>query len=309
MNVVLHGFGLYLLACQNRNSRITIQTILLMNLSVSELLLNILEMVRSCLSLTKRYYIAMDLVKNLSKYISIVIYTGACTSFYLGMVYLTADRLLSVTLNLRYNIHCTKRRAKIVLLLTWFTSLITPILIIVGADLYNFQWIDFTYMILFPLFDFGFVFLAIITYVVLFMKYKKSRQFQEKQVGTNRINKENSSAQLFRKSRFIVSVYLIGTFLVFTIVPDLTYLFVGIINNNKTDLLLEVCNISFAISNMADALIYIFVQTSIRKLLYDKAGCLLKFHCRSCKCYGTEKLDKSELTDRSNSTNMLGTTL
>ena len=74
----------------------------------------------------------------------------------------------------------------------------------------------------------------------------------------------------FTKSVAIKEVYfkclvlLILSFLIFMIVPDLIYLFVGIINGNETETLLTACWISYAVSMITDGLIYIFMQAPVR---------------------------------------------
>lgn len=156
------------------------------------------------------------------------------------------------------------------------------------------------------MFDFGFIPFATITYDVLFIKYKKKMKFKQKQAKTANTYREESSIQLFEKSRFIVAVYLIGTFMVFTIIPDLTYLFVGINNNNETDLLLAACNILFALSNMADALIYIIFQRTICEIFFERIFRLFKVSPCSMKrsvrtgshnnCVGVSGLSRSTNT-------------
>lgn len=46
--------------------------------------------------------------------------------------------------------------------------------VIIGADYFNFHWLEFCFLYVFPTFDFGFILLAVITYSVLFMKYRRS---------------------------------------------------------------------------------------------------------------------------------------
>lgn len=54
------------------------------------------------------------------------------------------------------------------------------------------------------------------------------------------------------------------------VVPDLILLFVGVIKGKMSDLLMSSCWLSYAVSNMVDALIYIFMQRSVRELLLEK---------------------------------------
>lgn len=273
INVFLHGFGIYLLVCSSRQKEIHVQTILLINLSASELIMNGLKLVISILTLTEHHVATPSQVSSLKEYLSMIMYTGVTYWFFSGMVYITVDRLLNAVLIIRYRFYCTKRKAEILLWLTWLISMLSCLPVIIGADYFNFHWLEFCFLYVFPTFDFGFILLAVITYSVLFMKYRRStHSIEEHSDGETPRSKRrrSTSVQLFRRSRFIVSIYLIGTYLVFTVASDLTFLFVGVINNNTSKVLLTATKISFAISNMADAIIYVFMQKRIRKLFCKK---------------------------------------
>lgn len=82
--------------------------------------------------------------------------------------------------------------------------------------------------------------------------------------------KPTSGFVLFRKSRFYVSVLLIITFILFMVAPDLTYLIIGIVYNNPSESLLNGCWICYALPNLADGYIYIFVQDNVRKAFCEK---------------------------------------
>ena len=83
---------------------------------------------------------------------------------------------------------------------------------------------------------------------------------------------KQNALQIFRKSRFYISVLLITTFLRFVKVPDLVYLFVGILNKNDSSTLLTACWVSYAVANLSDAYIYIFMQRDVRHLLSSLCG-------------------------------------
>ena len=74
----------------------------------------------------------------------------------------------------------------------------------------------------------------------------------------------------FKQSVYFVPSLLITTFLVFMVVPDLTYLFFGIVSNQRSPQLLAACFVSYAVSSLTDACIYIFLQRDVRQLLNKK---------------------------------------
>ena len=65
--------------------------------------------------------------------------------------------------------------------------------------------------------------------------------------------------------KFYPSFLLVATFVIFLIVPDLTYLFYGIIAQNKSDTLFDACSLSFAFANFTDVIIYLYWQPRVKK--------------------------------------------
>ena len=63
---------------------------------------------------------------------------------------------------------------------------------------------------------------------------------------------------------FYIPILLITTFLAFIVVPDLIYLSVAIIQQKPSDTLDAACWISYAVSNLVDAYIYIYLQHDVR---------------------------------------------
>ena len=74
----------------------------------------------------------------------------------------------------------------------------------------------------------------------------------------------------FKESVYFIPTLLIGTFLLFMVIPDLTYIFVGIVSNRRSPQLLAACFLSYSVSALTDAWIYIYLQRDVRKLMKDK---------------------------------------
>ena len=74
----------------------------------------------------------------------------------------------------------------------------------------------------------------------------------------------------FKESLYFIPVLLITTFLLFMVIPDLTYIFVGVVSDKRSPELLAACFVSYAISALTDAWIYIYLQHDVRNLLKTK---------------------------------------
>lgn len=267
LNAVLHSVGTYLLVCLYRNGNDSTQMIYLINLGLCEALMNFLEAFRSISALISQEYT----MERIREYILIVMFTGISFVFYLNMSYITLDKLFDLLLNIRFSLYWSTKRAKRLLQGTWVVGLSLSILV---ALLHRFNGLDWTepfFKYFYPIVGFSFIAIAFVTYGFLFYKFKVTREVPAA-VGQQRsgARRRSSVYQVFRRSRFYIPVWLISTFIVFMLVPDMTYLFVGIILNQPSDALFFGCWISYALANLIDAWIYIYIQPAVRKLLLKK---------------------------------------
>ena len=124
---------------------------------------------------------------------------------------------------------------------------------------------------LYPTFEFIFIVVAVIAYSLLFHKYRKSRIPPVKIApGQSGLRKLPSVHKVFLTSRFYVAVLLIATFLVFVTTADLMYSFGVATGYNKPGMVNELLRLSIAFGCLCDALIYIFMNTHVKRLLYKK---------------------------------------
>ena len=208
-------------------------------------------------------------INTIHNYMSIVVFTGIAVVYCMVMVYITLDRLLNILLSLRYKIYCTETKAKHLLQVTWIVALLICTSVSLTYHFNGYIWQTTFFMYVYPTFDFAFIILALITYVFIFLKYRKSRRKYFQSYSQPNI-KRDSTFKIFRKSNFFIPVLLISTFVIFLLIPDLVYLFYGIVGNNESDTLFATCDVSYAISNLADGWIYIFMQKSIKAMLWTK---------------------------------------
>ena len=84
-----------------------------------------------------------------------------------------------------------------------------------------------------------------------------------------------SSFALLKETKFYIPMLLVVTFIVFMVVPDLVMLFYGILGGNMSETLTVFCSISYSVSNIADGVIYIFLQPAVMSLLRKFIGKLI----------------------------------
>ena len=102
---------------------------------------------------------------------------------------------------------------------------------------------------------------------------KRNNKSNIKARSTILVTRRQSSFEVFRKSKFMMIFLLIVTFIIFIVIPDLTLLFVEIVNGQESRDIMVVCWIMYAVGNLFDCYIYIFMQSSVKKLLIRKFKC------------------------------------
>ena len=234
--------------------------------------MNLLELVRRIpdLVLRRTTSSSTELIDVIQSYVMIVMFNGISIVYYLDMFYLTFDRLVDILLNIKYPLFWNEVKAARLVLATWLLGAIISVVVSLLYHLMGYKWEDQSFKYCYPILNFGFITLAFVTYSFIFRKFKQTRS-SPSQTESNK-KPRLTSFQVFRNSRFYLSGLLVMTFVTFIVVPDVIYLFVAVVYGNGTDLLLIGCWISYSISNLSDALIYIFAQHSVRKLLMKKLG-------------------------------------
>ena len=264
-NIFLHGIGAYILACLYHKGQPNPQKVFIIHLCVCELLINLFECFRQLfdfLPFTGQDYLNIAAVQN---YMLIIMFTGISFVFYALMFYITLDRLLNILLNIKYKIYCHHRGAKYMLQVTWVVGLVISTTVSLTYHFLGFDWETVFFKCFYPILEFAFILIVLVTYVLIFRKYKQSLKLSCRQVKT-----VESRSNEFRVSRFCVPVLIILSFVVFMLLPDLIYLFYGVLGNNLSDTLSACCWISYAISNLIDGWVYIFMQKPVKLMLREK---------------------------------------
>eukprot|EP00111_Clytia_hemisphaerica_P024689 TCONS_00072753-protein len=278
-NVLLHTVGIYLLWCLRSQSLLKIQYFFLMSLSGSELVMNFLGVARMFLEMVGKNNTPARMVAD---NIYIFEFTGTAFIFHLSMIFITLDRLLELVLNIRYPVYWDEDKTKTLLIGTWILGTCISISICCISGIQQFDWATYFFKYFFPSIEIVFVALAFVTYTLIFRKFKTTRQSpcnynpedadSRKRAMSNGSNKkkQESSFRIFIRSKFFIPVLLILTFFIFVVGADLVYLILIVINGYTDDYISYILTISYAISNLIDAWIYIFLQRDVRRLFMKK---------------------------------------
>ena len=189
--------------------------------------------------------------------------------YYLTMIYLTADKLFDIRLNLTYYLYWNEMKTKRLLKATWILScLIVVLATLVCLCPVNCQFFGRCmeiFRVVNTVFDFCFLALAFFTYFFIFRKFKKSRlpPFYQKRLP---VPTELSTFAVFKKSRFYIPLLVISSFIVFMVFPDIFLL----LNTELACTKKRLCYIFFSLSDFVDASIYIYLQNDVWALLLKK---------------------------------------
>ena len=110
-NIILQTIGCLILKHIYKNGGDNVQNMLVMNLSLSECLLSVTDVVAIILHMLK--------FNHPASYVDIFKYAGLLYSYVLSMIYISIDRFLATHLDLRYPLFCNEIKAKNLLIITW----------------------------------------------------------------------------------------------------------------------------------------------------------------------------------------------
>lgn len=276
LNIVLHLIGFFLLMAR-RHGEGDVQRVYLINLSITEFVKNLLILITVIPDVINIPDDMEHVINEAHTYIGIVYDYGVMCSFYLTMIFVTIDRYIYISWNEAYKKHWKHREAKCLMFLIWgiavFISLVISLVYKLSGSkkgIKYFLYIDDTESLVIaycrPFIDVPFLLLAIIVYYKIFCKFSQSH----KRITAPRKQKQDSSIKIFIKSRFLITALLIVSFILFTFIPDMIFTYYAFTHHHISYQLEAICYILFAISDLSDAIIYIFIKHEVRKLLLQK---------------------------------------
>lgn len=272
--IVLHTLGSCLLISIYRHTSHRPQVLYLLSLSMCEALYNFIRLLM--IPVTEMFVISEDItqvVKVVQGCLNIAACTGISFIYYGSIIYVIFDRFLGIFLRLRYNIYCTVHRAKNAVMLLWLLNF-GLILILTLCDkllstfTFKVQWMWYVY----PCCDIFIICLLFCTYIFIFKEYKFSQLGSLQALSTSAAATASpSTLKLFQNSNFFIPVLLTLSFTVFIALPDLLYFFLIVIDKRKkNDIFLVLARLSYSVSDLLDALIYLFLHPLVREKLAEK---------------------------------------
>lgn len=267
LNILIHSIGLHLLRCLHNRGRENVQIIYIINLSVTELVVNIFSFLRNFMRIfSSTAFRSRSGFRHFVMYTYLLDYAVFKFCLYAGMIYITIDRVCGVLLNLTYPCYWNITKAIHLVHLTWSTGFFV---FVVSGIVYGFYpnsknvFLIGNYFII--VFDILFVIIALISYGSIFNIFRKTRT--NSFLGRNEKSQE-SLWKVFRNSRFYVSVLIVTTFIIFTILPNLLWTFHVV---RETDSVFGfMLSTSYAISYLIDGAIYIFMDDQVKRTLWRK---------------------------------------
>ena len=132
--------------------------------------------------------------------------------YYQLVIFISLDRLLCVLLHMKYNYYITKSRVKKIMIIFWMVSICT----LVPSSLADARTIVHIYIrYLFPIFNSLFLEIFFITYSVIWLKLKKSRQ--EFWIPKGRKNHQNYILPLLIMLSFTLCFFIPNVVLIFAL--------------------------------------------------------------------------------------------
>ena len=271
LNIVVHSIGLYLLVSLYKYGNDEPQYIYIINLSATLLAFNICWFLLGVINVIAIISIPLEV----GIYISIITSTVFIVAYYMTLAGITIDRFLEVLLNIKYTIYCGTTKAKLMVSISWFIAVVMTIATLLMHELiaFNFEIIVTKYV--YPIADFLFILIAVVSYSFIFHRYKATRNhpsgvFRKGSRRKKVSNSSQSSIVVFRQSRFYVSACLVLNFIVLVAVPDLIFLVANVDNHEHVHQPAEVLMILYNVSFLGDAWVYIFLHPPVRRLLWKK---------------------------------------
>ena len=278
VNVIVHSFGSFVLTRITRKPGSKPQFILLLCLSITESVMNLLEATGEIWCVLPQRIKLTASSSPVFSVISTISLTGCWLYLYYVMHWIVIDRLLVVLLGLEYARVGTKKKTTRTMLIGAIVALLITGAT-VAADFLGYHWKHFYFKGVYNIMHISFISLSVSSYGYIFYAFQESqKQFGLKSQGNGQQRKRNqklTAARIFKGSKFYISILLVSTYILFLMIPDLVFLFQGILKNNETETLENACWLVWAFGNFIDFIIYLLMPPRVKNELK------LIFACKS----------------------------
>ena len=230
LNILLHATGLSLLISIYKRHENDTQGLYLINLASSELLWNLVAILKD-IPILNWYLTGNCSLKRLALSIDIALATGIEYDVILAMCYYTGDRLLQILLHARYEEYWSTRKLMILISVTWMCNVVMSFIF---AMLYHYKHKTCEVCLVMaryvsPPLMFIYLVFAVMTYSILFNLYKKSERRNPQKILMTSTNSTQeilrtttrSTYYIFKNSRFYIALIINSSYLVLSFLPNI----------------------------------------------------------------------------------------
>ena len=273
INFIFHGMCCYLLISKYlRMGKQSPQQLYLINLAASEILANILLVVRDIVNIIRPLdYLVPSILHTTFWCLNMAFVTGVSYIYILARFFVTGDRLLNVLFYAKYARYWCMGKTWKLIIITWMCNLVISISLSL-LTYFKFNYVRYEaniskIMAVYVLTFLHGVFLifTFFTYCVMFRKLVHSQRYFARR--RNEKIPQVSLLKIFINSRFFISGLLVSSYLILTVIPSLTRSIHYIAGYKVPYSLTLFYLISTRLSYTVDGIIYTFLQKSIRDLL------------------------------------------
>ena len=256
ISLALHSLGIYLLTIVQQKSRT--QDAIFVNLSIAEIFMSCCDLTQNILSRSFVHPLVID-------YLTII----QCALFVIPSIWimtlLALNRFLEVYLNIKYNLMVNRKKMRILLVLFWVVGILTAFLLVFLRSKY--ERISTTiYKFLLPINEGCFFFIAVVSYSYIWRKISVQRTKTRR-----RMQQFHAQQKEYLRKNFFPPFLIIVSFITFVLIPDiLNLIFVHTLKLKEADLIKSILLVFYVTGFICDALIYIFFQPHVTRLLFYK---------------------------------------
>lgn len=281
--IVLHLLALYALYHTKSVNNDSNQRIHLANLSLSELLICVLSLIRHILQIGKVNH-------SVVYYLLVFEHLGISMLYLIAMILLTIDRFLKVYLHFRYMFYLPTRRTKKILFLVWVLALIATFLYIALLEHDEEKLFSRCYIYFYPTAELIFLMSAGCTYYYALRKLRTSLSVRQRKVyeaggqltvmgscSTIDLPTQPHRAVVVKRRRFkglIVVTMVIVTFIALIVIPDQVFFYSLILKRDLPRSLKSYVFTSYYAGFSSDAIIYVFAIPAVKRVLKRKLFCI-----------------------------------
>ena len=210
--------------------------------------------------------------------------------YWVIMTLITIDRFLEIYLNIKYNILCSPKKTKTVLIIA---IVISVLLLVPAFHVKKETLISFGILFCYPMLESFFIILALVTYLYIFkqvQRHRKSTLKVQKQLRRN--NRVITRMHFGNRFKVFVPSLIIITFIFFMCIPNTISLF--ILKGFVKPELQGVVFILIPIGLVADPVIYIFslkgISRSSIKSAWSANSIRISNHASRPSCADSSKI-------------------